>query len=118
MMIREASRGGVHAQVIDADRHWMTDQESEDALAAGQRTDLRGCLGIDADVDEVDQITVRAQYAEGPVLGIDEIDSRRDDAPEGGAELQTSRDRDDRSEEALILLRLHGTHHRLPIEVF
>ena len=72
-MIRgEADGPVVGAEVAQAERSWIDDEEPEDPVTLGQVTDGRIPLGLDACGDELAQMLVFADDAERAVVGSDE----------------------------------------------
>ena len=72
-MVRgEADGLVVGADIPQAQRPWVDDEEAEDPVTLGQMTDGGIALGVDAHGDELAEILVLADHAERAVIGRDE----------------------------------------------
>ena len=67
------------AEVAQAQRPWVDDEDSEDPVTLGQMTDGGIPLGIDARRDELAEVPVLADDAERSVVGRDQRARRVDD---------------------------------------
>jgi hypothetical protein len=94
----EANRFRVGTDVIEPDRYRVAHQEPQHSPAGGQGSDLEGILGVEPNMNEVNDNPIGAQDPESPVLGVNQVDSRVDDSPEGGTEFKARGDSDHRIE--------------------
>ena len=60
------------AEIAEAQRPWIDDEETEDPVPLGQMTDGGIALGLDAHGDELAEVLVIADDAERAVLGRDQ----------------------------------------------
>ena len=72
MVRREADGLVVGAEIAQAQRPWIDDQEAEDPVSLGQMADGGVALGLDAYGDELAEMPVFADDAERAVVGRDE----------------------------------------------
>lgn len=103
MMGREAGRAGIIAPVAQPEGPLLADQDSEDAVAAGQVADRLPFGRGHAGGDEVGEETVRADDAEGAVPCAEQGARQVDDVLEDGVEIELGGDRQDRLIEAVEL---------------
>ncbi len=112
MVGREADRHVVPAEVAQAQRGRVLDQQPEQALALGQVAHGGTRPFVHAHVDELGQIVARAEDPQRAVAGSDEIDGGLDDALQRRVELQTGRDGEDGAEQLLhVVTRGHDLVH-------
>jgi hypothetical protein len=84
---READRPRVGADVREAERPHLLDEQAQHAVADGRVADRGALLRRDAHRDELlDRTTVRREHAEGPVARAGDLDGELDDALEHGVE--------------------------------
>jgi hypothetical protein len=121
---REAHRCVMPAQVGQPQRVLADDELAEQALPFREVPHSCPCDLVQPDVDEPRDAAGRAEHAERPVPGVDEVDRGLHDASQGGLQLETRGDRENRVEQALHppprrddlgepLLHLPQQHHRV-----
>ncbi len=100
-MVRgEAHAGRVLADVGQAQRRGIHDQEPEDPESLGERSDASARLVLDADGDELRKAgTGVVEHAQRAVAGVDEGDRGLDDPLEHGRDVEVGTDRQDGVEE-------------------
>ena len=87
------------------ERLGLVDQQPEDPAAAGQLADLGVLLGADAVHDEVRQLAVGADHAQGAVLGTGELARRHHDPVEHVVHVEVGAHRDDGVQQGSRLAR-------------
>ena len=87
---REAVRPRVLGDVRHPHRAGVGDEQAEHAAAARQVADGGVHLGVDAVGDEVGQLPVRPDDAEGAVAGADQLAGRLDDALQRAAQVEVA----------------------------
>jgi hypothetical protein len=110
VLLREAERGRMGAQVADA--QWVRggDQLAEHALALRQMTHPVGQLLVDAHRDEGTQSATGAEYAQRSVAGVDQARRRLRDLMERRVQVQAGGHAEEGIEQ--VLHPLLGTGHR------
>jgi hypothetical protein len=87
------------AQVVEPKRVGIGNQQSQDAVAGGQRTDPVGQRFVNADRDEVAERAVVADDTQGAVAGMQQPAGGLHDAFQNSVQAQVLRDGYDRFEQ-------------------
>ncbi|NCL76835.1 hypothetical protein AIIKEEIJ_04321 [Rhodococcus sp. YH1] len=102
---REAGRGHVLGQIVEADRFRLFDQQSEQSVAGGEVADQRAGVCVYALVHEVLQsVPAAVEDAQGAVAAVHELDRGVHDALERRLELEPGRDREHGLEQTVDLI--------------
>jgi hypothetical protein len=107
----------VRADVGEAQRAWLLDEQAEQAAPLGPVMNLADLLGVKPDGNELDEALVLADDAERAVPGVDEVHGRLNNAAEHRLKLKARPDRDDRLKQAVhpVPGAEHGLKPRLEL---
>jgi hypothetical protein len=98
--VREARRCRVPGDVGQAQRPRIIDQQAEQAVALRPVMDLADFLLAQADRDELGEPASLADHAQRAVRRVHQADRGLHDPPQGGLQVQTRADRDNRLQQA------------------